>query len=592
MSDFYFGKISKNYDPVQLTNAYYKAAQNSTWFNGLKTGDYVLMIGGDKVQFWQAKKYNVDRMEFKVLLNDCGIKPKQLSSLAFFELNMELIIKSMRSTTSEKKAFYKLKPLDQYKNLDGLLRKSNTYQNPAYFRKIILYAAQAELNKDIKNHDNDIQLFYDNGILKIQSKPFIDKQLASQFNGDLSGIRGDRKDKIVDKFNLNGLLKKDIDISMRDLYDVVFSSQKPKSKNNTGNKGMSGNGTLYAGGSTTMTGSATKISETPLNQILYGPPGTGKTYNTLYYALSIIEGKSIEDLENDPYEDLKERYYGYVKDKRIFFTTFHQSMSYEDFIEGIKPETSGGAIKYDKKPGIFKELCKKAEVNYRLPYVLIIDEINRGNVSQIFGELITLIEKDKRVDIELKKNGTENGLTVRLPYSPNEEFYVPCNIYIIGTMNTADRSVEALDTALRRRFKFVEMMPKPELLNVTVAGVLLKDVLETINQRIIVLKDREHQIGHSYFMSKGKPIDNPDDLKDAFKDKIVPLLQEYFYGNYNNIGLVLGKEFVVKENNTPTFAEGFEYDGVLEQSSCKLLTEKGWKELNMEDALKALIKSN
>ena len=152
MSDFYFGKISKNYDPVQLTNAYYKAAQNSTWFNGLKTGDYVLMIGGDKVQFWQAKKYNVDRMEFKVLLNDCGIKPKQLSSLAFFELNMELIIKSMRSTTSEKKAFYKLKPLDQYKNLDGLLRKSNTYQNPAYFRKIILNDKNGFFDSRVKNY--------------------------------------------------------------------------------------------------------------------------------------------------------------------------------------------------------------------------------------------------------------------------------------------------------------------------------------------------------------------------------------------------------------------------------------------------------
>jgi len=181
-------------------------------------------------------------------------------------------------------------------------------------------------------------------------------------------------------------------------------------------------------------------------------------------------------------------------------------------------------------------------------YVLIIDEINRGNVSQIFGELITLIEKDKRI-------GEKEELRVKLPYSssvdPNaEQFGVPNNLYIIGTMNTADRSVEALDTALRRRFSFEEMMPKPGLLkdvnnqDIKVCDVELCNLLETINKRIVALKDREHQIGHSYFMDdclKGTDEKAKEKwLAKVFKDKIIPLLQEYFYGDYKKIYYVLG----------------------------------------------------
>lgn len=326
-------------------------------------------------------------------------------------------------------------------------------------------------------------------------------------------------------------------------------------------------------------------SSIPLNQILYGPPGTGKTYHTVDKSLEILMPTIPQKRE-----DQKKEFDNFRTQGRIVFTTFHQSMSYEDFIEGIKPETVNGNVEYHVKPGIFKELCEKAKNDHENPYVLIIDEINRGNVSQIFGELITLIEPDKRL-------GNENELTAKLPYSPKDEFGVPNNLYIIGTMNTADRSVEAIDTALRRRFSFVEMMPKPALLSgisCTINGKLrtLKELLEIINQRIVVLKDREHQIGHSYFMKWDAPTTIAvDDLKPVFKNNIVPLLQEYFYGNFQNIGLVLGDEFVKKETPVSTFGKGFVYEGDPDSLSVLgVLTDEEWyKKLDMDAALTALI---
>ncbi len=237
--------------------------------------------------------------------------------------------------------------------------------------------------------------------------------------------------------------------------------------------------------------------------------------------------------------------------KHYVFTTFHQSFSYEDFIEGIKPVMEEGkeTISYQIENGIFKDLCLKAQNDTENRYAIFIDEINRGNVSAIFGELITLIEPDKRI-------GAVNELKVKLPYS-KREFGVPKNVDIIGTMNTADRSVEALDTALRRRFSFIEMQPNPSiLLNSEYQDVDLKLLLETINQRIEVLVDKDHQIGHSYFIG----IQNLDDLKQTFKDKIIPLLEEYFYGDFGKIGLVLGGNFIYQEENKAKFPKNFSYE--------------------------------
>jgi Cdc6-like AAA superfamily ATPase len=234
--------------------------------------------------------------------------------------------------------------------------------------------------------------------------------------------------------------------------------------------------------------------------------------------------------------------------KNYDFVTFHQSFSYEDFVEGIKPRLDEGEteVAFEIKDGIFKKLCIKAEADPINKYAIFIDEINRGNVSAIFGELITLIEDDKRL-------GATNELKVKLPYS-KRELGVPSNLYIIGTMNTADRSVEALDTALRRRFSFSEIMPKPELLEeIQFNDFNLAEVLQTINDRIEVLLDRDHTIGHSYFLKiKNGDIDS---LKSVFKNNIFPLLQEYFYHDYEKIALILGEGFVrVKENQTVKFA--------------------------------------
>lgn len=454
-----------------------------------------------------------------------------------------------------------------------------------------------------------------------------------------------------------------------------------------------------------------------LNQILYGPPGTGKTFNTINKALEII-GESIEGKTR---KEIKDIFDEKRNDGQIVFTTFHQSMSYEDFIEGIKPDSSGekSILKYKIEDGVFKRACaiagyncykifkskqptnvsnfsydnlydsfvdfiqtkikendppvyktlrekdvvikninkndsiiavgieskaktnppitrenlqklydkyksideikdqkqikevvqvttkttefyavfsglKEFEKSYKPdldetedlefseickkfnaevfdeaiklhskeanPVILIIDEINRGNVSQIFGELITLIEEDKRI-------GNKEALKITLPYS-KEPFSVPANLYIIGTMNTADRSVEALDTALRRRFHFIEMPPQPELIATEgklkeEKGVLenidLPQLLTTINKRIEKLLDKDHQIGHSYFMN----VSSPDELKSAFQNKIIPLLQEYFFGDYGKIGLVLGEGFFEIEDESKEksiFAKFQDYD--------------------------------
>ena len=250
--------------------------------------------------------------------------------------------------------------------------------------------------------------------------------------------------------------------------------------------------------------------------------------------------------------------------KRYVFTTFHQSFGYEDFIEGIKPIISNDEtvtdLAYTIEDGIFKQICSRAETDPENRYAIFIDEINRGNVSAIFGELITLIEKDKRI-------GMENALKVKLPYS-KKEFGVPANLDVYGTMNTADRSVEALDTALRRRFSFTEMPPLYEIdddkatLNYSFAGSTGAEILRTINSRIEKLLDRDHLIGHSYFLMP-KDGDPAKKLIDSFYRNIIPLLQEYFYGDYAKIGAVLGKGFikekqVIKDKTIFADFDGFE----------------------------------
>jgi MoxR-like ATPase len=281
---------------------------------------------------------------------------------------------------------------------------------------------------------------------------------------------------------------------------------------------------------------------TSKNVILFGPPGTGKTYQ--------LKEKLFRHFTNLVSDAVSERY---------VFTTFHQSLSYEDFVEGIKPEVQQktGHVAYKVKPGIFKEIADKAAKDPKLDYAIFIDEINRGNVSAIFGELITLIEDDKR-------KGAAHELFCTLPYS-KEKFSVPQNLYIIGTMNTADRSIEALDTALTRRFSLVEMLPQPKAIkNHPDLDVDLPQLLAVINRRLERLLDRDHQIGHSYLMSVADSADPLQELKKVFANKILPLLQEYFYGNYGKIGAILGKGFVHAVASAPDeeidFAEGFILD--------------------------------
>lgn len=241
--------------------------------------------------------------------------------------------------------------------------------------------------------------------------------------------------------------------------------------------------------------------------------------------------------------------------ERFEFLTFHQSYSYEDFIEGIKPELSESDVSYKIEEGVFQKLCNRARNDSSNNYAIFIDEINRGNISSIFGELITLIEDDKR-------EGKPNEIKATLPYS-KKHFSVPNNLYIIGTMNTADRSVEALDTALRRRFSFIEMNPEPEKLNTDVfkcVGIDLEALLNAINARIEKLLDKDYCIGHSYFMTITNRPEPLEEMKTIFQNKILPLLQEYFYGDWGKILLVIGQEFVETKKNTIKFLSTDSYE--------------------------------
>lgn len=257
------------------------------------------------------------------------------------------------------------------------------------------------------------------------------------------------------------------------------------------------------------------------NIIYYGPPGTGKTY------------KLIHDLRPEFRRDCWE------------MITFHQSYSYEDFIEGIKPGLRFNQMGYEVQSGVFKKFVNIAIANPYKEFAFCIDEINRANISKVFGELITLIEKDKRLKYNEQTEEWE-GTKIRLTYS-QEEFGIPVNLYILGAMNTSDRSIAQLDIALRRRFDFEELEPDPELIKnvknpyksqVTEKGITIDlcRLLKKINRRIEILHDRDHRIGHSYFMD----ITKFEDLESVMLNKIIPLLQEYFYDDWSKIQMVLG----------------------------------------------------
>lgn len=259
-----------------------------------------------------------------------------------------------------------------------------------------------------------------------------------------------------------------------------------------------------------------------LNSILYGAPGTGKTYATAKYALAITEGKPLEYYKDVPREDIMSRYNQLVKDEQVVFTTFHQNYGYEDFIQGIRPDTSTQEMRFKTVDGVFKKIAEKAMDKPEKDFVIIIDEINRANISKVFGELITLIEDDKRW-------GEENAVSVTLP--SGEIFAVPNNLYIVGTMNSADKSISLIDTALRRRFDFVEFVPDLTL----ISDAKLKAVIKKLNEGIEKeLNSTDLLVGHSYFINK-----NVDDICNIMNRNIIPLLYEYFFDNKNKVEVQL-----------------------------------------------------
>ena len=289
-------------------------------------------------------------------------------------------------------------------------------------------------------------------------------------------------------------------------------------------------------------------SENVNNSTKHPPYLFDKTENSEWYltetGIKFVEENLSEQLEFLNAKNSSRKIEDFYK-----FITFHQSYSYEEFVEGIKPsinnDEDNATISYEYNRGIFKEICQQANSDPENNYLLIIDEINRGNISKIFGELITLIESDKRVipngERIFENTKTQNEeLVVTLPYTKSK-FGVPSNLYILGTMNTSDRSIASIDIALRRRFKFKEMMPNSSL--VADFGIGFNKIFDDLNNKIKLLLDRDHQIGHSYFINtkynNNNENNNVETLKDIWFSEILPLLNEYFYCDWEKLKLII-----------------------------------------------------
>lgn len=285
-------------------------------------------------------------------------------------------------------------------------------------------------------------------------------------------------------------------------------------------------------------------SENVNNSTKHPPYLFDKTENSEWYltetGIKFVEENLSEQLEFLNAKNSSRKIEDFYK-----FITFHQSYSYEEFVEGIKPsinnDEDNATISYEYNRGIFKEICQQANSDPENNHLLIIDEINRGNISKIFGELITLIESDKRVipngERIFENTKTQNEeLVVTLPYTKSK-FGVPSNLYILGTMNTSDRSIASIDIALRRRFKFVEMMPNSDL--VADFECNFKEIFEKLNTKIKILLDRDHQIGHSYFIKTKYAEADINILKEIWFSEILPLLNEYFYCDWEKLKLII-----------------------------------------------------
>jgi len=714
----YFAKISnKQQLGHQFDNGFYLSRKGSPAYGDLNGVDisteqiYVFAISGNQIGLWRATRWEVDesKLYFDRIIPVTGLTSKSLTAFKYFLLNKDLIVFPVRQA---QKSFFEI--TFQSTLSEQILIDRTTYSNSDNFRKIrvVNVASQQGMTHDLEliKSQNGFSFHQPSNCDAIAFQNFRDNtgvSIGSQPNKDKTILQIANVTSYPQMFNYDN-------ISILQLYDAFFCEYKDNTtiEESDTEEIIDKNKIFF------------DMDNKSLNQILFGPPGTGKTYNTINLAVRIAYPEKYDQFKETPtdtpaqQEEKRKEMTDFFRKNlydsqnnckgRIVFTTFHQSMAYEDFIEGIKPvdpkKSMKNFLEYNVVDGIFKDFCNHArnseiikktslskdqfnnarfvklnfatensevakdcirnnyitfypEITFNLSdekeiskkyyddkndineliqpynfskplifiitlneeqclgvgkvigeyefnpdksykhsrkiewfnkipfstynilepseaskgtilifnndkikkdfffesnkienivyaekpnYVFIIDEINRGNIAQIFGELITLIEDSKR-------EGEQEEMKAILPYS-KDSFSVPKNLYIIGTMNTADRSVEALDSALRRRFSFIEMMPNKSVINPAVipnTGINLQDLLSIINKRLEVLLSKEHTIGHTYLLG----IKNVADLKHAFNNKIIPLLKEYFYGDFGKISMVIGKGFVDNNSN-------------------------------------------